>query len=127
MDKLKNIAIVVLVLALAFLGGAKSGIFGAASGQSHYQMESFLQGVSAGARDQFSVSSAGVLTTSGAVNLSGAVGLSGVLSASAEGNKIGSANSYNPIYVGAGDGCTAILYAASTTLVSSATSTSFCN
>lgn len=51
----------------------------------------------------------------------------GVVSASAEGNKLGSANSYNPIYVGAGDGCTAILYAASTTLVSSATSTSFCN
>ncbi len=57
----------------------------------------------------------------------GAVSFAGVVSATAEGNKIGSANSYNPIYVGAGDGCTAMLFAASSTLVSTATSTSFCN
>lgn len=49
------------------------------------------------------------------------------LSTTGASSKFGKANTYNPIYIGAGDGCTAILYAASNTLVSSATSTSFCN
>ena len=66
-------------------------------------------------------------TFSSTLSVTGASTLTGVVSAQAEGNKLGSINTYNPIYVGAGDGCTAMLYAASTTLVSSATSTAFCN
>lgn len=53
----------------AFKSGALS--FGKASGAAHFQMESFLQGVSAGARDQFSVSNGGVLTTSGDITSTG--------------------------------------------------------
>ena len=52
---------------------------GAVSGPSHYQTESFLQGLAAGARDQFSVSNVGALTTSGAMTASGAVTLSSTL------------------------------------------------
>lgn len=69
----KNIAIGVLaILALLFgtflfLKQPAVQPLGAASGFAHNQMESFLQGVSAGTRDQFSVSNAGVVTTSGAI------------------------------------------------------------
>lgn len=61
------------------------------------------------------------LTTTGAATISG------VASLQAESNKIGSANSYNPLYFGAGDGCAALLASASGTLTTTATSTSFCN
>ena len=40
--------------------------------------------------------------------------------------KVGDDSSYAPIYVGAGDGCSYILFNASTTITSGATSTSFC-
>lgn len=78
--------------------------------------------------DSITVSGVATLGSVSTGAISGTTGtFTGVIAGSAEGNKLGSKNSYNPIYVGAGDGCTAILYAASTTLVSSATSTSFCN
>jgi len=77
----KNITIGLLVIVIIAIGGY--GLFsnndvvvGAPSGAAHYQMESFLQGVSAGARDQFSVSNVGALTTSGTMALSGAVAIS---------------------------------------------------
>ena len=65
MDK-KNIIIGLLIILVIAIGGY--GLFsddsvGAPSGPAHWQMESFLQGVSAGARDQFSVSNTGVMTT----------------------------------------------------------------
>ena len=41
---------------------------GAASGYAHQQKESFLQGLTAGVRDQFSLTNAGVLSTSGSGN-----------------------------------------------------------
>jgi hypothetical protein len=43
--------------------------FGRASGPQHLQAESFMQGLAAGARDQFSVSNAGALSSSAAVAL----------------------------------------------------------
>lgn len=45
---------------------------GAASGYAHQQKESFLQGLTAGVRDQFSLTNAGVLSTSGAATFTGA-------------------------------------------------------
>ena len=45
---------------------------GAASGYAHQQKESFLQGLAAGVRDQFSLTNAGVLSTSGAATFTGA-------------------------------------------------------
>ena len=79
MDK-RNIVIGLLILVIIAIGGyalSRDNV-GAPSGPAHWQMESFLQGVSAGARDQFSVSNVGVLTSSGAVTLSGALTQSGV-------------------------------------------------
>lgn len=52
---------------------------------------------------------------------------SGVVTMEAESNKMGSINTYNPLYFGAGDGCMALLAAASGTLTTTATSTSFCS
>lgn len=43
------------------------------------------------------------------------------------GNKIGSDTSVNYTYYGAGDGCTAVFFTSSSTQVTQATSTSFCN
>jgi hypothetical protein len=83
MENIKNVILGVLVVAVLFLGAKVSGLsssLGAASGYAHYQMESFLQGVSAGARDQFSVSNTGVLTTSGAITTTSAL-TSGAFSA----------------------------------------------
>ena len=40
--------------------------------------------------------------------------------------KAGDDDSYAPMYIGAGDGCSYILFAASSTITSGATSTSFC-
>ncbi len=51
----------------------------------------------------------------------------GNFSAEGEANKMGSANSVNVLYFGAGDGCSAIQATASGTLTTTATSTSFCN
>ena len=64
MDK-RNIVIGLLILVIIAIGGyalSRDNV-GAPSGPAHWQMESFLQGVSAGARDQFSVSNTGVMTT----------------------------------------------------------------
>jgi len=75
----KNLIIGLLVTVVIAIGGyfsIKSNV-GAPSGASHWQMESFLEGVSAGQRDQFSVSRTGVLTSSGAVALSGVATLTG--------------------------------------------------
>lgn len=49
------------------------------------------------------------------------------VSAQAESNKFGSANTSNYLYIGAGDGCAAVYFSASTTQTVQATSTSFCN
>jgi len=66
MDK-RNLIIGMLIAVVIIIGGysvlKKDSPVGAPSGPAHYQMESFLQGVSAGARDQFSVSNTGVVTT----------------------------------------------------------------
>ena len=43
------------------------------------------------------------------------------------GNKIGSDTSVNYTYYGAGDGCTAVFFTSSSTQVTHATSTAFCN
>lgn len=68
--------LIIIVLVASIIGGFVSGLVGnqsdpvgASSGFAHYQTESFLQGVSAGARDQFSVSNTGVLTTSGNITI----------------------------------------------------------
>jgi len=75
---IKNIVIGLLSLVIAIGGYALSrDNVGAPSGPAHWQMESFLEGVSAGQRDQFSVSRTGVLTSSGAVALSGVATLTG--------------------------------------------------
>ena len=75
---IKNIVIGLLSLVIA-IGGYSflNDSVGAPSGPAHWQMESFLEGVSAGQRDQFSVSRTGVLTSSGAVALSGVATLTG--------------------------------------------------
>lgn len=44
---------------------ASQQALGAASGPAHYQHESFLQGLSAGPRDEFTVTNAGALTAGG--------------------------------------------------------------
>ena len=75
---IKNIVIGLLGLVIIVGGYALSrDNVGAPSGPAHWQMESFLEGVSAGQRDQFSVSRTGVLTSSGAVALSGVATLTG--------------------------------------------------
>ena len=71
---MNNKFIVGVLVALALLIGyfaSSVSFFGAASGPSHYQMESFLQGISAGARDQFSISNVGALTSSAAATIGG--------------------------------------------------------
>lgn len=76
----KNIVIGVLVVITLLSGGMlmkRFGVFGAASGPSHLQKESFLQGLAAGSRDQFSLSNLGVLTSSVAATFSST--LKGVL------------------------------------------------
>lgn len=73
------------------------------------------------------ITSNGAFTSTGAATFSSTVDVAGVASLTAEGNKIGSASSVNYLYIGAGDGCAAVYYAASTTQTIQATSTSFCN
>lgn len=78
MNNIKNIVISVLVviaLIFAVLYFTKPVVL---SGITHYQKESFLQGLDVGTGQQFSVSNAGVLTSSGANTLSGASAISGV-------------------------------------------------
>src|SRR5437868_3116917 len=55
--------LVVLTLLLGYLyfSGATPP-FGASSGPAHFQKESFLQGLTGGQRDQWSVSNAGLMT-----------------------------------------------------------------
>ena len=70
----KNIVIGVMVVAIILLGGlylSSNRAVGAPSGQAHYQVESFLEGLTAGGRDQFSISRLGVLTSSAVANLTG--------------------------------------------------------
>lgn len=55
--------LVVLTLAVGYLFFGSMGIsLGKASGPAHLQHESFLQGLSAGVRDQFTVTNTGVAT-----------------------------------------------------------------
>ncbi len=55
--------LVVLTLAVGYLVYGSMGMYlGKASGPSHFQHESFLQGLSAGVRDQFTVDNSGQLT-----------------------------------------------------------------
>lgn len=68
-----GVALVAMVFAIfASFGGIQS--YGAASGPAHMQKESFLQGLAIGARDQFSVTNAGVITTSGDITSTGGAG-----------------------------------------------------
>lgn len=74
MNKIIVGVLVVLTLAVGY-GLFGSGMsFGKASGPAHMQHESFLQGLSAGVRDQFTVTNAGVLTTSGDATFNGGDG-----------------------------------------------------
>lgn len=77
----KNLTIGLVIALFLSIGGyiyPKVAGLGAASGYSHYQKESFLQGLTAGARDQFSLTNAGVLTTSGAATLSSTMTVGGL-------------------------------------------------
>ena len=69
----KNIIIGVLA-AVALVFGVlyfnTANLFGA-TGPSHYQQESFIQGLYAGTNRQLSISNAGLLTTSGGLTVSG--------------------------------------------------------
>jgi len=74
----KNLIIGLLVTVVIAIGGyalSRDNV-GAPSGPAHWQMESFLEGVSAGQRDQFSVSRTGVITT--ALSVTEATGTSTV-------------------------------------------------
>ena len=65
-----GVALVAIVIAIfVSLGGTQA--FGKASGPAHMQIESFLQGLTVGARDQFSLTNTGVLTTSGDITSTG--------------------------------------------------------
>lgn len=55
------VALVAVIIAIGSYFHAVPS-FGAASGQSHFQKESFLQGLAAGVRDQFSVDNLGKVT-----------------------------------------------------------------
>lgn len=72
---IKSVIIVIVAVIISVLvgGNNQSAPTGAASGASHYQHESFLQGLSGGTRDQFSVSNVGALTTSGAITANGII------------------------------------------------------
>lgn len=69
----KNIVIGVLVVTTLLFGGlylnarSVSNAVGKNSGLSHFQTESFLQGLAGGLRDQFQVSKSGVVTQGGTV------------------------------------------------------------
>jgi len=65
--------------------------FGAASGAQHFQKESFLQGVCAGGRDQFCLSSAGAILTSASTTFNGTIQLQGGVFASATSSNFTSA------------------------------------
>ena len=97
----KNLIIgvlVVVVLVFAGLYFTNPVFLGAGSGPAHYQNESFLQGLAAGARDQFSVSNVGALTSSGANVLSGTLTQSGAAVFSGNTSVVQSASS--SLYVG---------------------------
>ena len=82
----KNLAIGLLITVVIAITGVFTNLdfigdmFGKASGPAHYQHESFLQGMSGGVRDQFSVDNTGNVTSSGSFALSGAVALTSTLS-----------------------------------------------
>lgn len=65
--KILSAVLGVLVLFFGFSYFSSNQPLGAASGAAHYQVESFLQGLTGGARDQFSVSNTGKLTTGNVV------------------------------------------------------------
>ena len=81
MTKKDLLALAVVVLIVSALGTYLGQNYGptmlGGNGPVHYQNESFLQGLTSGVRAQFSVSNAGVLTTTGSATFSGATTLSG--------------------------------------------------
>lgn len=70
------VALTLLFGFLAFRGGK---LFGAASGPAHYQTESFLQGLAAGARDQFTLSNVGALVSSATASFTSTFNIGGLL------------------------------------------------
>lgn len=62
---------IALVLGFAVFATSKTPTFGASSGPAHYSTESFLQGLAAGSRDQFSLSNVGAIVSSAAATFSG--------------------------------------------------------
>ena len=66
----KIIIIAVLAVALLGLGFVKVSPLLGATGQTHYQVESFLQGLYGGTSRQFAVSNAGAVTAVGITNSS---------------------------------------------------------
>lgn len=115
MKNIKNIVIAVLViiaLVFAILYYTKPQVLG---GIAHYQKESFLQGLNVGTGQQFSVSNAGVLTSSGANTLSGALTQSGASVFSGTVQIAQSASS--TLLIGGTGGCIAMAMPATTTLV----------
>jgi hypothetical protein len=63
--------LVAVTLVIFFVASTKTQIFGASTGQAHFQTESFLQGLAGGQRDQFSVSNVGVITSTAAATFKG--------------------------------------------------------
>ncbi len=67
----KNLWVALIVVAIIAIGGymfpSVSADLGKASGVSHFQLESFLQGITGGQRDQFSVTNGGLVTQGGTV------------------------------------------------------------
>lgn len=80
----KNIIIGLLVIVIVISGGYSifSNENSNTGGPAYWEDVSFLQGMNAGTRDQFSVSNVGVLTSTGAMTLSGAITSSGALTQS---------------------------------------------
>ncbi len=73
MTSLKNVWIAMVVVTIIAVGGyfypRLASVFGGlnTTGPQHYQAESFLQGLAAGVRNQFSVSNTGILSSGGSV------------------------------------------------------------
>ena len=55
------LALAAVAIVMVLVGNQSSQSIGAPSGPAHYQTESFLQGLTAGGRDQFTVSNTGVM------------------------------------------------------------------
>lgn len=121
------VALAVVVIFVAFSGGSQESAptesIGAAGGQ---YVEQYLPVVryNGGLATELPFDMDG---TSANLAVGGTLGVTGVSSLQANTNKIGTANSVNYLYFGAGDGCSAIAATASGTLTTTATSTAFCN